>query len=244
MSADIRHLENAPIREALIDIQVKLPEDIIIDDIERFAEKISKDYPRKQKMWKTNIEINLKGPPQKIIQQQIGFGFIAQDKKQVVQARLNGFTVSRLKKYIDWEHLRDETKRLWKLYADSYKPLLITRVACRYINEIKLGPSVKLDEYLTALPHRIEGLPDKLEHFLTRVIVPLEDTPTKAIVTQVLEGSTPKGEATIILDIDVFREGSFAVESTEIWNVIESFHDHKNTIFFNSITEQAVELYK
>jgi uncharacterized protein (TIGR04255 family) len=47
----------------------------------------------------------------------------------------------------------------------------------------------------------------------------------------------------VILDIDVFRAKIFADEG-EAWGVIDTLREVKNLIFFDSITEKTVNLYK
>ena len=238
------HLENAPIREALFDIHVKMPEDTTIEKIEGFGQLIKDDYPQVSKRWATNIRIKLGSPPERVEQEQIGYGFISKDNKQVLQVRLDGFTFSRLRPYETWEKLRDETKRLWNLFVDSLKPISIERVACRFINELPLEQPIKLDEHITSPPSRVKGLPDLPESFLTRMAIPNNELSAKAIITQAFEGVNKEGKAVLILDIDVFKKGPFAVDSDEAWNTLESFHDYKNQIFFGSVTEHTVEKYK
>ena len=245
MSPEVQHLKTPPIREALIDIHVKMPDDITIEKIEEFGQLIKDDYPRVSKKWLTKVKIKPGSPPERDREsEQIGYGFISENKKQVLQVRLNGFTVSRLRPYETWEKLSDESKRLWNLFVESLKPIAIERVACRFINELPLEMPIKLDEHITSPPSKIKGLPDLLEKFLTRVVIPNEELSAKTIITQSFDGVDQAGKGVLILDIDVFKEGSFAVDSDDAWDILESFHDYKNKIFFGSITEHTVEKYK
>jgi len=239
------HLENAPIREALIDIQARLPKETTLDTLEEFGQlkSINKEFPNKKKRLSTKVNINLGSNEPKVQQSINAYGFISQDGNQVVQARMNGFTFSRLNRYKTWEHLWDESKKLWTLYRDTCKPEKITRVACRFINAITLPSSEKIEDYFTMLPPLIAGIPTTAEHFLTRIVIPIGNKPTKAIVTQLLEKATPQ-EKTIIIDIDVFRECSFDPDSDEFWDIIGTFREYKNIIFFNSVTEKTIEMCK
>ncbi len=243
MSAKIQHLENAPIKEALIDIQVVLPDNTILSDINELSNDLQEYYPHIGKRFEATFKI--KGEqPELPDQKQIGIVFSSEDKKEVVQARLDGITYSRLEPYETWERLRDEALRLWAIYNDHLHPTSITRVACRYINEMKFSLPMTLSEYITAPPPKIEGLPDNLKGFLTRVNVQLDDTPTNAVFTQAIKGITSDKTVTIIIDIDVYRERTFQIVGDELPNALEEFHDYKNKIFFSSITENAVEYFK
>jgi hypothetical protein len=68
----------------------------------------------------------------------IGWRFVSPDKLHVFQARLNGFTFSRLPPYVDWESFRTEARRLWDLYRAVANPIAPTRIAVRYINRLDL----------------------------------------------------------------------------------------------------------
>ncbi|MEE9464118.1 MAG: TIGR04255 family protein [Candidatus Neomarinimicrobiota bacterium] len=245
MSPIVQHLENAPIREALFDIHVKLPDDTTIEKIEEFGQLIKDDYPGVSKRWLAKVKIKPGSPPERDEEQeQVGYGFISKDKTQVLQVRLNGFTFSRLKPYETWEKLRDESKRLWSLFVESLRPITIERVACRFINELRLEMPINIDEHIASPPLGIKGLPEVLETFLTRVVIPNEELSAKTIITQSFDGVDQEGKGVILLDIDVFKEGSFKVDSDDAWDILESFHDYKNQIFFASVTEQTVEKYK
>ncbi len=245
MNLEVPYLKNAPIREALFDIHAKMPDDTTIEKIEEFGQLIKDVYPGVSKQWLAKVRIKPGSPPERDEEsEQIGYGFISKDKKQVLQVRLNGFTFSRLRPYETWGKLRDESKRLWNLFVESLKPITIERVACRFINELPLEMPIKLDEHITSPPSKIKGLPDLLEKFLTRVVIPNEELSAKTIITQSFDGVDQEGKGVLILDIDVFKEGSFAVESDDAWDILESFHDYKNQLFFGSVTEHTVEKYK
>ncbi len=245
MSPEVQYLKNAPIREALFDIHVKMPDDTTIEKIEEFGQLIEDDYPGVSKRWLTKVRINPGSPPERDDESElIGYGFISKNKKQVLQVRRNGFTFSRLRPYETWGKLRDESKRLWNLFVDSLKPITIERVACRFINELTLEMPIKLEEHITFSPLVIKGLPERLEKFLTRVVIPNEELSAKTIITQSFDGVDQEGKGVLMLDIDVFKEGSFAAESEDVWDILESFHDYKNQIFFGCITESTMEKYK
>ncbi|MCK4578387.1 MAG: TIGR04255 family protein [Candidatus Marinimicrobia bacterium] len=239
------HLKNAPIREALFDIHVKMPDDTTIERIEEFGQLIKDDYPQVSKQWLAKVRIKPGSPPERDEEpEQIGYRFISKSNKQVLQIRLNGFTFSRLRPYETWEKLRDESKRLWNLFVESLKPITIERVACRFINELALEMPVNIDDLVASPPLRVKGLPEVLEAFLTRVVIPNEELSAKTIITQSFDGVDQEGKGILILDIDVFKEGSFEVDNDDAWDVLESFHDYKNQIFFATITEHTMKKYK
>lgn len=239
-------LANAPITEALIDIRVKLAADFEAQTIDAIHETIKSDYPEKQEQKISELKLEPKTDEVvKPIKAKInGYRYISSDKKQIVQARLDGFTFSRLHPYFKWEKIRDEAFRLWELYKAITKPELITRIAVRYINNLNIPMPIKdFGDYLTAPPTVPDSLPQGVGSFLTRVIIHEPSMGANAIITQALEQIATE-KAPIILDIDVFKREPKGIEEKEAWETFEKFRHFKNKIFFNSITNSLKEIYK
>ena len=108
-------LSKAPISEALIDIRVKVRDDLKIEQLYSIYKFISKEYPNKKESypWEVKLEFKKGKPPTSSASEIInGYIFISGDNRQIFQARVDGFTFSRLKPYETWENLRDEAYRL------------------------------------------------------------------------------------------------------------------------------------
>lgn len=242
-------LKNAPITEALIDIRTKLPSAIDVKSIDNLFEKIKNQYPEKQEQRVSEFSFELKADeePVKASKHKVnGYRYISSGKKQIVQARLDGFTFSRLHPYIKWEDLRDEGHRLWDLYKEITSPEAITRVALRYINNLNIPmPITDFGDYLTAPPIVPEGISQSVKSFLTRVIIYEPSIDVNAIITHVLEPLSPEADrAPIILDIDVFKLRQDGIEEQDAWQIIEQLRHFKNKIFDKSITDKLKEIYQ
>ncbi len=239
-------LKNAPITEALIDIRVKLPSELDVKNIDSIYESIKNQYPEteRRKISKVKFEPKAEEIVKSSRPEINGYRYISFDKKQIVQARLDGFTFSRLHPYIKWEELRDEAHKLWKLYKDITSPESITRVALRYINNLNIPMPIKdFGDYLTSPPAVPEGLPQGVGSFLTRIVIHEPSIGANAIITQALE-QIVTDVAPIILDIDVFKAQTRGIEEKDAWEIIERLRHFKNKIFFNSITNSLKEMYK
>lgn len=236
------HLENAPIREALIDIQVNPRPELDIAEIRKFRESVKEDYPKEQEQRVLHISLSL-GQSLKTAQtdEPFGYRYESSDGKQVVQARRDGYTFSRLEKYETWEKLRREAVRLWNLYKEVAKPEAVKRVAVRYINSFKVKDT--LEKYLQAPPTVPPHLSFSMQEFLTRTVVHDDTSDANAIITQGVKEIEDDGSVPLILDIDVYKVVSLEPDDEQIWSTIESFHDVKNDIFFNSITKKAEEMF-
>jgi len=244
--ARYRHLNRAPITEALIDIRVKLPpekQDPRI--IQPLHDRIRQHYPDQKQIQEIKYEFKV-GPPntQTTTANHLGYRYTSADGLRVIQATINGFTFSRLKPYENWENLRGEAYPLWELYQETVRSEVFTRVATRFINVLEIpGPTIDLDDYLTAAPIIPKTLPQVYAGFFSRIVVPDEKTQTTAIVTQAFEpGSNPQ-ITPIILDVDVFKVKQFANEA-DVWATIDSLREVKNRIFFDWITEKTAKLFE
>ena len=245
--AEYTVLSKAPITEALIDIRVKLPEDLKVDKLNSLYDAIASQYSERKERMRSEVRFDFKKgePPKLTAGDKIdGYLFISSDKRQIVQARLDGFTFSRLKPYETWERFHDEAYRLWQLYVDITSPELITRAALRYINHMDIPLPIRdFSDYLTAPPIVPEDLPQGVSSFLTRVVIHEPSINATAIITQALEQIIKPDFVPIILDIDVFRQIPDGMKREEAWKTIGELRHFKNRIFFKSVTEKLKGLF-
>lgn len=240
---------NPPITEALIDIRAEFGSNITISDLEKLHEKIKSHYPKKRirHRWEGVIEFKEEegaraeskdlGPD--------GYFFWSADDKQAVQYRLDGFTFNRFRPYKDWEAMRSEAMPLWDLCVAAVKPLLVTRLALRYINSIDIPEkSFSLEEYFTAPPKVPAGLSQIIEEFLSRIVISFPAMASKAIVTQAIQPPKSPNVTSILFDSDVYREVSLPGNTPEIWQILEELRNVKNDIFDKSLTEKTKELFR
>jgi len=240
-----RHLDKAPITEALVDIRVKLRPDIDLSTLESIYALFANEYPEKGERVRIESKFDIKTKESETTSVIDGYLCISSDKKQVVQVRLDGFSFSRLKPYETWEDFYKEAHRLWQLYVEATSPEWVTRLALRYINRLEIPLPIRdFSDYLTAPPTIPQNLPQGLISFLTRNLIHEPSLDFVAIISQSLEPVVASSVAPVILDIDVFKEVQYSVGATEIWETIDQLRVFKNKIFFESITEKSVELCK
>lgn len=243
------HLPNAPIREAVLDIQVTLPAAIGLKQLERMHLRISDRYPKRRTRTRLGGSLDLKSgefrpAPAKLD----GYLFLSEDERQIVQARLEGFTVNRLKPYATWESLRSEAQSLWGLFVDIAHPEAITRISLRYINRLEIPlPMPDLREYLRTSPDIAREIPHAVSELFMRLVIP-QPTGAVAIVTETLEPIERRSSGDIlpfILDIDVLRQEALVPSNVDaLWERFGQLRDVKNEIFFNSITPKAEALFR
>ncbi len=209
--------------------------------------RIKDAYPQvlERRRWTQEIVVK-DGAVQAPVTQDLGlngYQFASADNKRVAQFRLDGFTFSRLKPYEDWEKFQGEARRLWETYA-SLKPR-VRRVAVRYINIIDIPlPITEFRDFLPSIPPAPQEMNLGLAAFLNRVGVIDQNGEFQATISQALQPPSNPTVATVLLDIDVFKEQEFDLDYINVWKILDRYHAVKNELFFHAITEKTVELLK
>lgn len=252
MARPRERLARAPVREALIDLQFEPRASL--EAIDRFADSLSSRVSKRSDIWETLFGFEAPAPdrpPQSHAKHAaVGRRLDLGAGQHVLQCRVNGFTLSRLSPYGDWSELRSLAHELWTSFSEQVKVVTVTRIAVRYINELKLPlPLGDFADYLTAPPVVPPELPQSIAGYLLRVNIPDVAHNGTTVVTQALEGPPAEGpdglSVTVILDIDCFRQpGAELALSPSIWNALDSLRDQKNRVFFAHLTEKAVEMYE
>lgn len=248
--ARIRHLERAPITEALVDIRVERVETVDAAEFDRLKKALFEQYPRaeeRQKLeYSSSVQLKTGETKLSIKRDFRGMFFRTEDGRQVAQFGVDGFTLNRLPPYGSWEELLGEAKRLWPFYCEACKPIRVVRLAVRYINHLELPqPGFDLSRVITTPPPVPPGLSVEVDGFLTKVMIKDAALDCEAVITQALrEGVSATNAPAMLLDIDVFKEVQFEPEDIRIWSVLESFRDFKNRIFFQIVTEEMARQYE
>lgn len=243
-----RHYSRAPITEAVID--VRLGFDGIshhcpaIADLDDLGNSFRDAYPSKRMLWavQANIEADADGNST-VNREAIGISRRTADARQIVQLRRDGFTFSRLKPYENWDRFRDEARRLWSSYRETVFPAQVKRIAVRYINRFDLPlERSELKDYFNFYAEYPSELPQRMLDFLVRVTIPLDDISAAAHLTQALGPLEQLDVASIVFDIDVYREVDVPQSEEAIWGYFETLRVKKNELFESCILQPAREL--
>lgn len=238
------NLSKAPIVEGLIDIRVERSTSATFDAMKAACDELAADFPSRHDMHMFVAQVNLSPNPSSstLTTGDTPGGLILRsaDEKWVVQFRLDGFTVSRLHPYGTWNELKAKASDLWARYSVAVKPNKIVRIASRYVNRVQLPIGESFEK--TFQTNFVIGptLPQAVAGYLLRIVIPFEKQGAVAIVTQSLEGNNPE----CILDLDTFSEFPEGIAENAIWNKLDELREVKNSLFFGSLTESALERFK
>lgn len=247
---DLR-LARPPIVEAVLDIDCDLPPNREISALEQPARDVFRNqYPklRTQYLHEQTFEPSADGPPQFSARQGIqGYQFLAEDEKQIVQVRGQGFSFNRLAPYTNLDDYLPEIERTWRLFVGIASPVQVRLIRLRYINRIVLplaGESVDLDEYLRTGPRVPDEGRLRLTAFLNQQTVVEHGTGNQ--VTIVLANQAlDQQQIPVILDIGASRA---EVGDPEDWSWIagriQSLRGLKNRVFREMLTARCLELFR
>jgi uncharacterized protein (TIGR04255 family) len=238
---------NAPIVEAILDINAKMPKGVTPEALNKFYDKVKTRFPEKKerRFFKGGIELGSESSTFASQSGTDGFLFESQIDKKIVQARLDGFTFNKLRPYENWKCFREEAYELWNLYCDIAEVKKVTRIALRYINRIEVPlPLGDFKDYLLITPEVTPQLPQELAHFLLRLVIPNDDIGATATIIETMGQKTPDNKLPLILDIDVWQLKEYESDYRQMWKDFEKLRVFKNDIFFNSTTDRAKELFK
>lgn len=246
-------LEKAPIKEAVIQFLVTPNDSYAPDLLKKFVEAESANYPNSLAQKETLIEFMSGDDGQRtgVTDKGInGFKLNSVDGLNIVQVFKDRLAISRIESYSSWDSLLDEAKRVWGVYVSIFNPKGVRGVSVRYINQFMLPPNMKsFEEYLESTPSIPKELPQGLASFFVRYQLPDPDTGAVASVQLLFEGAkydagSKEPKLPIVLDSDVYKVLEADSDSEVIWDSFGQLHDFKNEIFFKTVKEKALEMFR
>ena len=133
-------LNNPPIEEALIDVRVRARPDVTSEQLEVIYDSVADQLPKKEALRTMRARIRLEST-QELVQRSSsdnGWLFKSTDDLLLLQCRLDGMTLNRLRPYSGFADLFERFRAYWHVYRDAARPLLATRLALRYINRFQV----------------------------------------------------------------------------------------------------------
>ena len=241
----MKRYAKAPIAEAIIDLRVRPKDSAQLDDLESLCRSLKAEYPKMENLAVAmgTLEIGDSSATASAVQERVGFSITSGDGRYILQARTEGFALSRLAPYETWEPFRDEAKKLWELYRQFAKPEEVKRLALRYINRFDIpGDMVELTDYFRTGPELSPAIAQPMAGFFLRILVPQDDIHCNLLINQTIIKPATPGATSIILDIDLFRDFDVPRDEYSLWTAFEGLRDRKDEVFEACITDRTREL--
>ncbi len=239
---------NAPIREAMVIIQLELPEQADVEELRHLARELPSGYRlfQQRREAEGHFHFEQSGAVSVAAKQQVaGFVYRSADDKYILQALRDFFLFSRLAPYPHWEVFRDEARRVWEAYRRHVNPRKLLKLGLRYINQIDI-PEIpgQVEQYFRLYPATPPELAEPLTGLFMQLRSPQPSVRGELIVNQVLVPPARQGVVSIVLDIELDRTQDVPQTEPDIWQTFEQLRKRKNEVFEASITDRARELFR
>jgi len=239
------HFENAPIREAVIAIQVHDLPDSTVEELQRLPQDVKDTYPKSTTISLSKFvgEIKPQGGGAVVAsahQKSLGLQFQSADSKQLFQARLNGFSFHRLAPYESWKPFRDEAFKLWGHYRRFIGPVKVINFSVRYINALVVPASGLLETYVRVYPELPPEIPQAMNNYYLRLDLPLKNEGSGDGILTMTQTLLPSGQpetSSILLD-NLFTYAALDVADDVLWKRIDAVQEVKNRIFLATLTPE------
>ncbi len=247
---EVQLLSTAPIREAILQIRFDAIEDVDLEKLSAIRESLPKDFSDFTKNRTAQLSFNLTVGDDKAESQAVhslaGYSARTADGKFNAIFRSEDFTFSMLQPYSSWQDFRERALNIWKIYKSHLPPIEFSRVALRYINELSIpieNEEFDFETYLVMPPKLPEKLGETIDSYFSRIVIPFPEHHTKVVAINSFD-SIVDNCVKIILDNDAFRTEVSEFSDSDVWEFFDSLRLIKDTVFFRSLTNKAIELFK
>jgi uncharacterized protein (TIGR04255 family) len=240
-----------PIVEAVLDIDCDLPPVADIEALDTVGKAAFADrYPTAQRRVLSEHEVLMQPGQPASVKSREGLQallYVAEDGKQLVQIRPDGFSFNRLAPYTTLDDYLPEIERAWRRFVDLARPLVCRSMRMRYINriELPLGEGrLDLEQYFKLAPRTADDQRLVLAGFFDQQTVV---EPATGIEAAIVFATQPvvSGRLPVIFDITTVK--GLSVDPGDwgsILGTIAQLRDLKNTIFRNSLTPRCLSLFQ
>lgn len=241
-----RLYDNAPIVEAILDLQVVLPSSDGLSDVSSLSHVMDGDGRFTAMAPVVEVQGDVQVTEQDVVGtasgRHMGYTFPRADGARVVHARLDRFAFSWMAPYERWESFLREAEAMWHRYAARAEPQAVTGVGVRFINRIDVPSSpVEIRDYLRTAVDVSPYLPQGVSSMFMQVDIPLEQYDAVVTITSALSPPARLGFTSLILDIDAKRQVSLDRAApdfeTSLVEVMAALRAAKNFVFEACITD-------
>lgn len=231
------HYSKAPIIEALVDFRIERAPQTILGALQSI--ELPAGYKEFGVVAEFTGELRIEqlSPVTSAQGGAIGYRFQSADGKYVMQARLDGFTFSRLAPYDRWEPFIAEAQTLWNRYRAIVSKAAVVQFSVRYVNKLHMPPGSEMSKYLRTFPQVSDELPQLLQGSFMRLEMPLNDPAGILILQQYYAPAEQPDQIAMILDNELrFPVVVTPLSDTMLWTQVEKVRELKNRFFRGCLT--------
>lgn len=248
-----RQYKNPPIEEALCEFRFEPSQEWNLTIPGRLHVKLKEKYsgnPQEQKVVDVSLDPHQKGKPPKLNYSEglEKVQLLTEDGKRIVAVGQDVLSIHMLRPYQDphrtdsgWGEFQQRIEEALTAYWEEVQPKGVLRVGVRYVNKIVIPEGeVEVASYLNSALPIVDGLPDRVNNFLSRVDYIYEEG-VHLVLSQRSFNTPP--DVGFLLDLDVIWENTEPVGKDEALAKANYLRDRERDAFEAVITDKARELF-
>ena len=239
-------LSNPPITEAVIEIRFSPSAGIEI--LKSACDYFELDFPKVKPVQQSSVSWKVEGGEMVPGPQESGldhFRLSSNEDREIIQLKRDRFAFSFVGHYLDWDGFSQQALKAWEQFANKVSIEVVTRLGVRFINNLNLPQETDLNKFITNLPQIPLGIPAKMAGFLNQITLSNKEISAFGQITLALDRNrTNEKKLPVIFDIDVFNLEQTQNKIELLQKKLLDLRNFKNQIFFNSLTQNGLELYK
>jgi uncharacterized protein (TIGR04255 family) len=240
MSTVFPTLKSDPIVEAQITIVFNSAAEITEDAIKKFLNSIN--YSNTKPLMRASFKIeNSKAETEHTL-----LGHRAENGNFVLQCTSTTFSLSEINKYSSWDNVKENAKQIWEKFAKAFLISNISEVSVRYINRLQLPCSIVVaNEYWKSANPQLPSEFGTIHEYFNRIGFSFPNSEVKGLLIQLLDNMpAAPGHINLLVDILTMIQSDFKPDAPDLWTKLEHLRNCKNVIFFDNLTDKAVQLYR
>jgi uncharacterized protein (TIGR04255 family) len=245
-----RRYENPPVVEALCELNFEpgQPWDGALPGL--VYNEIKERFPKRRQHQMVQFGIKLQGGepssmplPQPTPEIFARLQFLSEDERTLIQIAPDVLTINKLRPYSSWNELKPLIFYAIENYKRAAKPKAIRTIGLRYLNRIEIpSDEVDIEEYLLATPRIPAPLPQRLNVWLQRSEIPLDNSGVLVIQAGSIRETNQVGVA-FLLDLYFATTGDpIPVEAVD--SRLETAHESLSNAFEACITDSSRKLFR
>lgn len=250
---DRRRYKNPPIEEALCEFKFEPSVEWDYTIPGKLHTRLLEDYPGKPQ-WQKLLEFSwpIAGRQPASMSRNDEFGrvqLLTQDAKRIVGVGPDVLSIHMLRPYQDprqpdrsgWDEFYPRLEKALTSYWEIAEPKGVNQIGIRYINKIVIPGPVDIEEYLRCSPREIEGLPDNIRGFFSRIEYIYDDETYLALSQGSVDA--PYNDVALLLDLDVIWEPIEVATQEYSMTKTQALRSLEREAFESVITDKARELF-
>jgi uncharacterized protein (TIGR04255 family) len=245
VSSKFPHLNQAPIREAVLDLFVEARPDLRTPELREYCNDVRDEFPDVVPIRHLEAQFALTedGATSSSATGERGFLCWTTDRLRATQARRDGWTVNHVGSYESWDSLRAQARALFPRYVQHARPRAVSRAALRYINEFDVSFERLADQLLIGA--KLPPLaPAPWRTSTARVELAFAEGVLGSVTQHVTAPAAPTVPTKVILDIEVASATRLEPESDELWRALDNLRNAKNELFFSALASELMDQFR